>query len=75
MLKRNCAAGRIKRRSGRKMFEIIERPDAVSTKEWMDKVYPQDVFGESFNRKQVEWMIAAHVFELKERFYFVAKTD
>jgi hypothetical protein len=39
------------------------RPDDQPTTEWIDKIYPSDVFGTTFTRKQVAWMIATYVLE------------
>jgi len=49
---------------------------AGPTTEFLDKVYPASVFGETFNRKQVAWIMAVFFLEeVLEKFWLSSKIN
>ena len=55
-------------------IETDSRPDPKPTTEFLDRVYPIDIFGPSFNRKQVAWIMATYVWqEISMKYWLTSK--
>jgi hypothetical protein len=55
----------------------MERADlqfkADAFEEWLDKVYPADIFSTLFNRKQIAWAVANYLkSEIYDKFYLTS---